>query len=86
VRLHVVEEDLVFLREAIERDSARVYTPADIQKGDLVQLRGRWELVVKANSKTIAVKTPHSWTDTHPYHEITDHRRPNSKTEVSGDA
>jgi hypothetical protein len=75
-RLHVVEEDLAFLRGEMERSGARVYTRADIQKGDLVQLRGRWELVVKANPKTVAVKTPYSWTDTQPYHEITDHRRP----------
>jgi hypothetical protein len=85
-RLHVVEEDLVFLREAIEREGSRVYTRADIQQGDLVQLRGRWELVVKASPKTVSVKTPYSWTDTHQYHEITDHRRPNSTTEACGDA
>ena len=75
-RLHVIEEDLAFLRAQIERSGARLYTRADIQPGDLVQLRGRWELVAKANPKTVAVKTRYSWTDTHPYHEITDHRRP----------
>jgi hypothetical protein len=79
-RQHVVEEDLAFLREAIERSGARVYTRADIQKGDLVQLRGRgWKLVVKANPKTVAVETPYSWTDKCPYHEITGHRRPTSE-------
>jgi hypothetical protein len=76
-RRHVVEEDVAFLQEAIGRSGARVYTGADIQKGDLVQLRGRgWQLVVKVNPKTVAVKTPYSWTDKHPYHEITGHRRP----------
>jgi hypothetical protein len=86
-RQHVLEEDVAFLQEAIERSGVRVYTRADIQKGDLVQLRGRgWQLVVKANPKTVAVKTPYSWTDKHPYHEITGHRRPANEPEASTDA
>lgn len=86
-RQHVIEEDVAFLQEAIERSGARVYTSADIQKGDLVQLRGRaWQLVVKANPKTVAVKTPYSWTDKYPYHEITGHRRPANEPQASADA
>jgi hypothetical protein len=86
-RRHVVEEDVAFLQEAIERSGARVYTRTDIQKGDLVQLRGRgWQLVVKVNPKTVAVKTPYSWTDKYPYHEITGHRRPTNEREASADA
>jgi hypothetical protein len=80
-RQHVVDADLGFLREAIERSGVRVYTRADIQKGDLVQLGRRgWQLVVKANPKTVAVQTPYSWTDKYPYHEITGHRRPTSES------
>jgi hypothetical protein len=86
-RRRVVEEDVAFLQEAIERSGARVYTRADIKKGDLVQIRGRaWQLVVKVNPKTVAVKTPYSWTDKYPYHEITGHRRATEESEASTNA
>jgi hypothetical protein len=86
-RQHILEEDIAFLQDAIKRSGARLYTRADIQKDDLVQLRGRgWQLVVKANPKTVAVKTPYSWTDKYPYHEITGHRRPTNKPDASADA
>ncbi len=80
-RQRIVEEDVAFLQEAIERSGAPVYTRADIQSGDLVQLGRRgWQLVVKANPKTVAVKTPYTWTDKYPYHEITGHRRPEGQS------
>jgi hypothetical protein len=69
-----VEEDLAFLRQAIEDSGVRQYTQADFQKGDLACIRGRWHVVAKANAKTIAVETGYSWTDKYPYHEVTEQR------------
>jgi len=78
-RLAVIEEDIAFLQGEIERSGARVYTKADIAPDDLVRIRGRWMIVVKANSKTVAVKTGYSWSDNYPYHEVSDHRRPTAE-------
>jgi hypothetical protein len=74
-QLAVVEEELRFLRQAIEDSGVRQYTQADFQKGDLARIRGRWHVVAKANAKTIAVETGYSWTDKYPYHEVTEQRR-----------
>ena len=73
-RLAVVEEELRFLRQAIQDSGVRQYTQADFQKGDLARIRGRWHVVAKANAKTIAVETGYSWTDKYPYHEVTEQR------------
>jgi hypothetical protein len=73
-RLQVVEADLTFLRKAIEETGVRVFTKADFKPGDHALIRRSWQIVVKANAKTLAVKTAYSWTDNYPYHEVTDRR------------
>jgi hypothetical protein len=73
-RLAVVEEELRFLRQAIQDSGVRQYTHADFKPGDLARIRGRWHVVAKANAKTIAVETGYSWTDKYPYHEVTEQR------------
>lgn len=56
--------------------TATGYTREQIKKGDLVKIRGQWREVVRANPKTVSVTTGYSWTDTAPYAEIQDHKRP----------
>jgi hypothetical protein len=51
------------------------HSQVTIGPGDLVQVRGRWYPVIRANKKTVTLpSTLGPWTDTTPYHEITDHR------------
>jgi len=47
-----------------------------VQKGDLVKIRGSWHRVVRVNPKTVSVETGYTWTDTAPYAQIQDLRRP----------
>ncbi|HEY3944418.1 MAG TPA: DUF3560 domain-containing protein [Solirubrobacteraceae bacterium] len=74
--LEDVKEEIAFLKAAIADSGVKQYTRADLKAGDLVQIRGRWMQVAKANLKTVAVKTAYSWTDKYPYHEIAGHERP----------
>lgn len=62
--------------EQIADGTATGYTRDQIQKGDLVKVRGYWREVVRANPKTVSVRTGYSWTDTAPYAEIQEHKRP----------
>ncbi|MCD5348434.1 hypothetical protein [Agromyces sp. S2-1-8] len=62
--------------EQIADGTATGYTREQIQKGDLVKIRGQWREVVRANPKTVSVTTGYSWTDTAPYAEIQEHKRP----------
>jgi hypothetical protein len=52
------------------------YSRETIAKGDSVQYRGRWYEVVRANPKSVSVRSQvgGSWTDTLPYAELTGHR------------
>lgn len=74
--LEDVKAEITFLREQMADSGVKQYTRADLQPGDVVQIRGSWREVAKANPKTVAVKTGYSWTDKHPYYEITAHERP----------
>jgi hypothetical protein len=57
------------------------HSQATINPGDQVKIRGRWYPVIRANRKTVTVpSTLGSWTDTAPYHEITDHHPANTET------
>lgn len=61
--------------QQITTGAATGYGPSSIGAGDAVKIRGRWHQVVRANRKTVTVpSTLGQWTDTAPYHEITDHR------------
>lgn len=62
--------------EQIADRTATGYTREQIQNGDLVKIRGHWREVVRANPKTVSVTTGYSWTDTAPYAEIQEHKRP----------
>lgn len=70
--------DLEFWRgvraEQIEAGEATNYGPESVKKGDAVKIRGTWYRVARANAKTVAVETAHSWTDKSPWHEVQDHR------------
>ena len=67
------------------RDEQRIsgaiadYNPSTVSAGDHVMIRGAWYLVVRANTKSVTVQTPHSWTDRAPWHEVTSHRPADSK-------
>jgi len=51
------------------------HSQATINPGDTVRIRGRWYQVIRVNKKTVTVpSTLGPWTDTAPYHEITDHQ------------
>jgi hypothetical protein len=61
--------------QQITTGAAAGHSQATIHPGDAVRIRGRWYPVVRANRKTVTVpSTLGPWTDTAPYHEITDHR------------
>jgi len=62
--------------EQVESGKVGEWTQADVQRGDLVQVRGRWVKVARVNRTTVSVETGYSWTDRVPYHEIREHRRP----------
>jgi hypothetical protein len=47
----------------------------NVAAGDRVRVRGRWYEVVRANAKTVTVPSSLGpWTDTTPWHEVTEHR------------
>jgi hypothetical protein len=61
--------------QQITTGAAAGHSQATIHPGDAVRIRGRWYPVIRANRKTVTVpSTLGPWTDTAPYHEITDHR------------
>lgn len=53
---------------------ATSYGPTTVRKGDHVMIGKRWRLVVRANTKSVTVKTDNSWTDRAPWHKVQDHR------------
>lgn len=60
----------------VDAGQATDYSQETIAKGDGVQYRGRWYEVVRANPKSVSVRSQvgGSWTDTLPYAELTGHR------------
>lgn len=60
----------------IESGTATGYSRENVQKGDRVRVRGHWYPVVRANPKSVSVRTEHGWTTTSPYAEIQEHSRP----------
>lgn len=64
--------------EQLATGQAHAFGPADITAGDLVLIRGTWRTVARVNTKSVSVQTGHSWTDRVPWHEVRDHRRPES--------
>lgn len=55
--------------------ATRDYGRHNVAPGDRVRIRGRWYAVVRANAKTVTVPSQlGAWTDTAPWHEVTDHR------------
>lgn len=79
-RLTVVTDQLTYWQgvrdQQITDGTATDYSPATINKGDTVQIRGHWYEVVRVNKKTVTVPSSLGpWTDTAPYHQIQDHRR-----------
>lgn len=63
-------------RDQVESGQATDYSRETIAKGDLVEYRGTWYEVVRANAKSVSVRSQvgGSWTDTLPYAELTGHR------------
>lgn len=60
--------------EQIASGRATNYGPDTVRKGDLVQIRGNWWRVARANKKTVSVETPYSWTDRSPWAEVQAHQ------------
>jgi hypothetical protein len=53
------------------------YGPETVTAGDKVKIRGQWYQVVRANRKTVTVPSQFwSGTETSPWHEVSDHHRP----------
>ena len=69
-----VRLDRAALAARVEAGTLRVYSRDTIRKGDAVKAHGRWHRVARVNGKSVSVETGYSWTDTVPYHRITDHR------------
>jgi hypothetical protein len=72
-----IKTEIEFLRSAIAASGITQYTRADLQPGDKVKIRGRWDTVLKANPKTVETQGL-SLRIKYPYYEITDHERPAS--------
>jgi hypothetical protein len=58
--------------------------PDTVSVGDFVKIRGRWYRVRRVNKKSVSVPNPitaapqpgeREWTDTAPWHHVTEHRR-----------
>lgn len=78
-RLAEITDQLTYWEAVRDQQVTTGATPghsqATINPGDTVRIRGRWYQVIRASKKTVTVpSTLGSWTDTAPYHEITDHR------------
>lgn len=60
----------------VENGQATNYSRDTIAKGDSVQYRGRWFEVLRANPKSVSVRSQvgGTWTDTLPYAELTGHQ------------
>lgn len=67
------EEDLAFWQQKYEELGGSRYSPETIKVGDYVQYWGGWSEVVRANPKSVSVKTQWSSTRTVEYHKLTDH-------------
>lgn len=79
-----LEADIAFWQghiATLEAGGVKLWGPDDVKKGDYVQSRFGWHLVVRVNKKSVSVKTEYSWTDTLPYSEMKGVRSPNSVTE-----
>lgn len=92
-RLERLQEDEAALREEVEfwqgiraaqvaEGQAQDYSRENIKKGGLVQLRGSWYVVKRANPKTVTAivgtlgNYGKEWTLTYRYAEITGYREP----------
>ncbi|RDH95041.1 uncharacterized protein DUF3560 [Curtobacterium sp. AG1037] len=60
----------------VESGTATGYSRETVKKGDRVRVRGHWWSVVRVNAKSVSVQTEYTWTNTVPYPEIQDVRRP----------
>ncbi|MGW1352806.1 DUF3560 domain-containing protein [Streptomyces sp. NPDC002409] len=46
------------------------YSKENVHRDDLVQIRGQWRTVTRANIKTVSVTTGYSWTDKYGWEEV----------------
>lgn len=60
--------------DQVARGQATDYGRHSVAPGDLVKIRGHWHTVARANHKTVALDTGHSWAAKAPWHEVQDHR------------
>lgn len=71
------EEAVRYWHEQMERirgTGRRVFTRADISKGDAVKIRHGWGKVERVNPKTVSVMVGMPWPLKYKYAEIRDHR------------
>lgn len=79
--LEHVQERIRHLREIRQRQlangTALTVGPETVFNGDLVRYMGTWHRVIRANRKSVSIRSLSggSWTDTIPYHQLTAHRR-----------
>lgn len=73
-RIAEVDEKLGYWRDHLAKLASegahRVWGPDDFEKGDHVQVSGRWYEVLRVNKKTLTVPSGYSWTDTVPYDKV----------------
>lgn len=62
---------------------ATSYGPKTVRKGDLVMIGTQWRLVVRANTKSVTVRTIRSFTDRAPWHKVQDHKPANQTADQS---
>jgi hypothetical protein len=64
-------DEIAHDQKMVEESGRKVFSKADVNKGDVIVTRGRSRKVVRVNAKSVSVETGYSWTDTVPYLEIT---------------
>jgi hypothetical protein len=57
---------------ALEASGRRLWTQADTQPGDRVKIRGRLEVVRRANAKTVSIESGYSWVVKYRWTEVQD--------------
>lgn len=68
------QEKLDYFQAALAALGGVAFSKANVRPGDAVKIRGRWEQVVKANGKTVAVTSCFPWPLKYVWAEVQEHR------------
>jgi len=69
------QEKLDYFQAAMNALGGVAFSRANVRPGDVVKIRGRWEQVVKANGKTVAVTSCFPWAMKYAWAEVQEHKQ-----------